>query len=488
MPTKCPLINKRSPTLLPKPSDWPDHIAISGYLSLESPEKYSPPHKLAEFLAAGKPPIYIGFGSIVVAEPLNLLDLAIRAAHATGNRVILATGWSSSRNENKRPTAISNTSYTPADTFILHEDCPHDWLFPQVSCVVHHGGAGTTAAGLKAGKPTVVVPFFGDQFFWGERVALAGAGPPPIPYARLTLESLAEAIRVALDSHTIERAAGIGAKLRSEDGVGVAVESFHSRLPRKGMGCHFLPTRAARWKHKQLDILLSTAAAAVLQRNRLVDLRDFKLHRTADLNIANGPWEPASGAAWAITELFLDSFQGMGEILAEVGHMPVLAYRLVEKISYHAKKEHHIQSEEAPSSPGATTPPPFAQQTAAAAALKAGPRSKLPGEYFLTGSLRIGKAAARAPGEFTAAMAHGAHQLPLAWGDKTVRPAARVTGIGSGLLGGCKELCWGVADGVSGIFVHPVVGLVKEGPAGLAKGMLTGVLGLPVKFFAGMYY
>ena len=112
-------------------------------------------------------------------------------------------------------------------------------------------------------------------------------------------------------------------------------------------------------------------------------------------------------------------------------------------------------------------------------------RTKLPGEYFFQGSARVGSAAVRAPGEFTAAMANGAHDLPRLWGDKTVRAPTKITGVGSGVTAGCKELFWGVTDGITGLFVQPVTGLMREGPVGLAKGTVGGVLGLPVKWFAG---
>jgi sterol 3beta-glucosyltransferase len=120
----------------------------------------------------------------------------------------------------------------PAGVFTLQE-APHDWLFPRTAAVVHHGGAGTTAAGLRAGVPSVVVPFFGDQPFWGQRVAALGAGPPPLPRHRVTPDRLAAAIRRATADPAIRAgAAGLGSRLREEDGVADAVRIIEHRLLR----------------------------------------------------------------------------------------------------------------------------------------------------------------------------------------------------------------------------------------------------------------
>lgn len=109
---------------------------------------------------------------------------------------------------------------------------PHDWLFPQVAAVVHHGGAGTTAAGLRAGVPSIVIPFMGDQPCWGERVSQLGVGPKPIPRRRLSVEGLAAAIRTAtIDPEIRARAAGLGAQIRAEDGVARAVEAVQRSRP-----------------------------------------------------------------------------------------------------------------------------------------------------------------------------------------------------------------------------------------------------------------
>ncbi|KPI34755.1 Sterol 3-beta-glucosyltransferase UGT80B1 [Cyphellophora attinorum] len=395
-----------SESVLPRPKDWPSNIGVTGFLPLEGTLKYSPPENLRKFLASDPPPVYVGFGSIVVADPVAFLTIVVDAVRSTRKRLILATGWSGGKG------AGLDLEGQP-DILVLTAECPHDWLFPQVSCVVHHGGAGTTASGLRAGRPTVIVPFFGDQHFWGDCVCEAGAGPPPIPHKQMTSETLAAAVYFASRPDVANRANEIGLRIRSENSVEKA-------------------------------LILSAVAAAVLARKQLINMDDLELHRKCDLDIAHGPYEPASGAAWAITELLFDSLRGMGEILAEK-EIPKRPSRGKDAIVARASSEQ-------------TVGPP--SDTAKKAL-------KFPGTYFVDGSLRIGKAAVRAPGDFTLAMAYGAHDLPR-----------------FGLAAGCEGLFWGVADGISGLFVQPVAGLVKDGPVGMAKGAASGILGLPVKFFA----
>jgi sterol 3beta-glucosyltransferase len=116
----------------------------------------------------------------------------------------------------------------PTDGICFLDAAPYDWLFPKMAAVVHHGGAGSTAEGLRAGKPTVICPFFGDQPYWGRRVQELGVGPRPIPQRRLTVSSLAGAMRVAVtDRGMIGRAAALGEKMTAEDGVQIAVRVIH---------------------------------------------------------------------------------------------------------------------------------------------------------------------------------------------------------------------------------------------------------------------
>jgi hypothetical protein len=145
----------RSPALIPKPSDWGPHISVAGFYFLKLASTYTPDPELAAFLDAGPPPIYVGFGSIVVDDPNAMTKLIFEAVKKTGQRALISKGWGG---------LGADELGVPEGVFMVG-NVPHDWLFPRVSCVVHHGGAGTTAAGIACGKPTVIVPFFGDQPF-----------------------------------------------------------------------------------------------------------------------------------------------------------------------------------------------------------------------------------------------------------------------------------------------------------------------------------
>ncbi len=168
-----------SPAFLPPPRDWGAEIDITGWCFLDRTSDWQPPPDLMSFLAAGPPPLYVGFGSCIAEDPAQLTKTVIEAARRAGVRLLLSRGWSGLGNES-----------LPEEVLLL-DDCPHDWLFPRCLAVCHHGGAGTIAAGLRAGRPTIVVPFFGDQTFWGERIHAAGAGPAPLPAATLDPEALA---------------------------------------------------------------------------------------------------------------------------------------------------------------------------------------------------------------------------------------------------------------------------------------------------------
>jgi UDP:flavonoid glycosyltransferase YjiC (YdhE family) len=201
-----------SETIVPKPPEWGDWVHVTGYWFLDRPPEWQPPPQLVAFLEAGPPPIAVGFGSITVRDPEEATALVLAALERAGQRGILLTGWG----------GLSQADL-PAHVFKL-EAIPHDWLFPRVAAVVHHGGAGTTAAGLRAGVPTIVIPNFMDQPFWGRRVAELGAGPSPIPRHKLTVERLAEAMQTAVHDRALRaRAAALGDQLRVENGVERAV-------------------------------------------------------------------------------------------------------------------------------------------------------------------------------------------------------------------------------------------------------------------------
>ncbi|MBP8950704.1 MAG: glycosyltransferase family 1 protein, partial [Candidatus Promineofilum sp.] len=212
---QLPVLYGFSPAVVPRPADWDANIHVTGYWFLDSAAGWTPPPALAEFLDDGPPPVYVGFGSMASRQPEETADLVLRALAETGQRAVMLLGWAGLRAD-RLPASV-----------IMVESVPHAWLFPRVAAVVHHGGAGTTAAGLRAGAPSVLIPFFGDQAFWAARVQALGVGPTPISRRELTAARLATAIHQAVTDEALRRrAADLGATIRAEDGVGHAVAFF----------------------------------------------------------------------------------------------------------------------------------------------------------------------------------------------------------------------------------------------------------------------
>ncbi|MFY9823503.1 MAG: glycosyltransferase [Thermoanaerobaculia bacterium] len=216
----CPVMYCCSPLLVPRPGDWPENTLATGFWLLPGSPTWQPSFALLDFLAQGPPPVYVGFGSMAGGDAKALADTVVEALAVTGQRGVLASGWG----------GLEPGSIDSRDVFVVRE-VPHEWLFPQMAAVVHHGGASTTGAGLRAGKPTVICPFRGDQPFWGRRVHDLGAGPEPIPRHQITAENLAAAIQAAAgDPGMARQAAGLGEQLRREDGVANAVAFIGAHL------------------------------------------------------------------------------------------------------------------------------------------------------------------------------------------------------------------------------------------------------------------
>jgi len=208
-----PVMYPYSTHVLPVPEDFPPHVYVTGYWFLDRPADWRPDPKLVRFLEAGPPPVYIGFGSMGGPGAHKRTKVVIEALERSGQRGLIASGWGGLK-----------ASDLPSNIYAL-DAVPHDWLFPQVAAVVHHGGSGTTASGLRAGKPTVICPFLGDQPFWGNLVHQLGVGPIPIPQKRLTANRLAEAMTLATqDVEMQRRSKELGRKISAEDGVACAVE------------------------------------------------------------------------------------------------------------------------------------------------------------------------------------------------------------------------------------------------------------------------
>ncbi len=216
-----PMLYCYSPAVVPKPPDWSEHAHVTGYWFLDHAPDWQPPADLVAFLESGPPPIYVGFGSTTSRDPEKTVGTVLDALRQSGQRGVIATG-----------RAGLSQPDLPGEVFVTGA-VPHDWLFPRMAAVVHHGGAGTTGAGLRAGVPSIIVPGANDQPFWGRRVEALGAGPAPIPRRRLTADRLARAISVAVTDQSIrKRAAELGETIRAEDGVDNAVGIIDQALGR----------------------------------------------------------------------------------------------------------------------------------------------------------------------------------------------------------------------------------------------------------------
>jgi UDP:flavonoid glycosyltransferase YjiC (YdhE family) len=286
--------------LVPRPDDWGPHIDLANFVFHDQARGYEPPSALRDFLAAGEPPIYVGFGSVRVEDPAALTRTILTAFDKAGARGIVSEGWAHLGGETLPPDVL------------LIGDCPHDWLFPRCRAVCHHGGAGTTAAGLRAGLPTIVVPSFGDQFFWGRMVANSGAGPEPIPITRLDSATLAEAFELSRQSPMRERASALGARLRQLDGVELAVRSVYRHLPWQTMRCSNHPGRLARVHCDTCGVRLCRGCGTAHSAHRV------RPNRAVDWGA-----RPARGLVGELGELMGDAARalqaGLDEIIPRIG-------------------------------------------------------------------------------------------------------------------------------------------------------------------------
>ncbi|KAF2795196.1 glycosyltransferase family 1 protein [Melanomma pulvis-pyrius CBS 109.77] len=486
-----------SPSLVPKPKDWGPEIDIAGFVFLDLASSFEPPEDLAKFLEAGPPPIYIGFGSIVVDDPDKFTKLIFEAVEMAGVRALVSKGWG----------GIGGDEGTPENIYML-ENTPHDWLFPRVSAVVHHGGAGTTAIGLKCGKPTMIVPFFGDQPFWGAMVAQKKAGAHEcIPYKKLTAERLAKGIKQCLTDEARENMQKIARSIEKEgDGALNAVRSFHRSLPLKGthsMRCSLLPSRVATWKLKDTSLNLCPLAAELLVEWKKIKWNELRLLRHYEWNDFGGPGEPFTGGWSAILGT-------AGDVATGVGLVPVNMVKRVKKREEYYEKKRRIMKRKKhrettlsnamdgntnDSINGITNGAPSAKKTKtsrpAPASRQESTLSKLsePDDYLATellhdashGVKKSTLSLLKAPMHFSLALTQGFHNAPRLYGDETVRRPPRITGFHSGLRAGRDEFVYGIKDGVMGLWKLPVKGAKAGGVLGCVRGVGMGVGGFVLK-------
>lgn len=520
---KVPYTYMWSPELVPKPKDWGPEIDIGGFVFLDLASNFKPPKELQDFLDAGEPPVYIGFGSIVVDDPDKFTQLIFEAVKMAGVRALVSKGWG----------GIGEGDH-PDNVFMLG-NTPHDWLFPKVKAVVHHGGAGTTAIGLKCGKPTMIVPFFGDQPFWGAMVAENKAGAhEAIPYKKLTAERLAEGIKQCLTEEAQENVQRIADSIAKEgDGAENAVKSFHRSLPlagRHNMRCSILEERVAVWQLKGSTLRLSALAAEILVEEKKIKWHDLRLIRHYEWNDFDGPGEPISGGGAAIFHTATGAAKG-------VGMVPMKMAKHIKKREEHErkKKEHEQRREERrnrkamaaqqkadakaektskktegepTNGPGAAPDTTHANDSSAptgdarpsgpqhtdtsttqGTTMSADPEEPLAKELAEDAGHGLAKTTAAllgGPLDLSLAIAQGFHNAPRLYGDATVRKPVRITGFHSGLLAARKEFAYGIYDGWTGLVTQPVGGW-KDGVTvpgrfvGLGKGFGKGVGGFVLK-------
>jgi sterol 3beta-glucosyltransferase len=205
-------INGFSEHVLSRPVDWTEFSQVTGYWFLDPPP-WSPSHELRDFLDAGPKPVYIGFGSMVASNAAEFTEIVLEGVKRSGRRAVLATGWG----------ALNGEDGPWGEQMFFLRRAPHECLFPLTAGAVHHGGAGTTAASVRAGIPSVIVPFFGDQPFWAHCLHKRGVAPPALDRKTLTPALLASSLKAIESSPMQEKAAALGRAVRAEDGVGEAL-------------------------------------------------------------------------------------------------------------------------------------------------------------------------------------------------------------------------------------------------------------------------
>ncbi|KAI8962389.1 glycosyltransferase family 1 protein [Daldinia sp. FL1419] len=480
-----------SPGLVPKPDDWGEEIDVSGFVFLDLASSFKPPKDLLKFLKKGETPIYIGFGSIVVDDADRFTEMIFEAVKLAGVRALVSKGWG----------GLGRVD-VPDNIFML-DNTPHDWLFPRVRACIIHGGAGTTAIALKCGKPTMIVPFFGDQHFWGSMLSNAGAGPTPVPYKKLSAERLAAGIKTCLTDEVLQAAQKISRNIELEgDGAENAVRAFHKNLiaPEEGsMRCSILDDRVAVWRVKQTSIKLSALAAYIAVSRGLISWRRLRLLRHKEWNDFEGPGEPVTGVVGSLVGTVGDVFGGIGSVpyrLAKTSH------RRAEKIKKRDRKRQQKKNALARRSDEF----PFPNQadgnaevgangndrtgnTSYTTPLETGPLEPFQEEYLNDieeGIGKTGRALAHAPVDLSLALAQGFHNAPRLYGDETVRRPIRVTGIRSGLRAAGHEFVYGIYDGFTGLVRLPVRGAKEGGIKGVLAGVGMGLTGFVLKDIAAL--
>eukprot|EP00928_Gymnodinium_smaydae_P015280 TRINITY_DN15619_c0_g1_i1.p1 TRINITY_DN15619_c0_g1~~TRINITY_DN15619_c0_g1_i1.p1 ORF type:complete len:1136 (+),score=256.04 TRINITY_DN15619_c0_g1_i1:104-3511(+) len=327
---RVPFAYQWSPSVLPRPADYGPHVEVTGTIFNHDGEDYEPPASLLEWLAeSDEAPIFVGFGSMVIPRPQDLADLIAAAAVESKTRVVLQSSWSSLEVSSDTNVATERGSR------LVYQlgNCPHDWLFRHVRAVVHHGGSGTTMAGLRCGLPTMICPFFGDQHLWAQVLLKIGVAVDPVPIQRLTSDALVSAFKTLRGQtpeglEMVARARELGAKMADEDGVQGAVRAFYAQLPSEALACDAsllldgscCELRPARWYSPYLGLKLSQEARQVLQEAwspEEVERCGFREYRHCTYWRFAEPSSLARGIQQGVATAITRYAQAGGEIIAE---------------------------------------------------------------------------------------------------------------------------------------------------------------------------
>ncbi|KGO49071.1 UDP-glucuronosyl/UDP-glucosyltransferase [Penicillium expansum] len=464
---KIPFTYCWSPTLMPKPTDWPGHLNVCGFF-FRSPPDFTPPADLDAFLQSGPPPVYIGFGSIVIEDPPAMTATLVNAVRSWGGRAIISRGW-------------SNLGDAQSDDQIFYlGDCPHEWLFQKVAAVVHHGGAGTTACGLRFGRPSLIVPFFGDQLFWGNMVASRGIGPMPIPHRSLTADNLAEAIRFCLHPDTLAAAGNLAREMSEEDGVSAAVASFHRNLPLDKMKCQFINSEPAVWQLKQngkSPINLSKMAAGILLENSRIDKQGLKTYESKSIFIQTRRWDPITGGTSSLLGMYKD-------ILTASSDVVIRPYKEFSRARQQSEPELVVIESANPES----------DQSPSAGISRTSGSNRTDEDWRVTGKAVGGSA--KSVGRIIAyyykgvlvdipgAVNEGLRAVPRLYGEE-VKDYDNIRDFKSGVAAASDNFTHGFSHGLTDIFRQPYEGGQKDGIRGAIKGFVKGPIGMGTKAASG---
>ncbi|ETN38094.1 uncharacterized protein HMPREF1541_07718 [Cyphellophora europaea CBS 101466] len=467
-----------SPGLVPKPRDWENHLDVTGFI-FRTPPQYSPPADLDAFLKAGPPPLYIGFGSIVVDQPDELLATILKALATADVRCIISKGWSSLSSDD-----------VPDNVFFVG-DCPHEWLFQQTFAVVHHGGAGTTAAGLLAGKPTIIVPFFGDQPFWGDRVAATGAGPAPIPHQELSAEKLARAIDYCRTAEALAAAKAVANKMQAENGVAAAVDSFHRHLQPDKLRCDLIPTLPAVFEYtlsRKIDlkraayeakiVKLSGLAAETLAQADRVKAKELRIYQSNPVIIENRRWDPITSATSAGVGLAYELVSTTNDIWYSPYKMHSRRNKSTNSAASFVSAEEDTSDAGGPSTREHSSIREQIDNNAMLTAKYAGASALNIPKFFGVGVKGLAV-------DIPRALAEGLRATPKLYGEK-VKDHDPITDWKSGFKVAGKDFAKGVGTGVVDFFVQPYKGARDDGAKGFVTGMGKGFFGTFTKTGSGL--